>query len=62
MSFVAVNSTLSLPSTTTGDTGVAFAELAMDCGALTDPANGQVIHTAETTFGLVVTRKLGDLS
>ena len=60
MSFMALNSTLSLSSTTTGYTGVAFAKLAMDCAALTDPANGQVIHTAETTFGLVVAHKLGE--
>ena len=24
---------------------------AVDCGTLTNPANGQVIHTAGTTFG-----------
>ena len=27
----------------------------VDCGALTDPANGQVNHTAKTTFGQTVT-------
>ena len=27
----------------------------MDCGNLTDPANGQVNHTTETTFGQAAT-------
>ena len=27
----------------------------MDCGTLTDPANGQVSHTAGTTFGQTAT-------
>ena len=27
----------------------------MDCGFLTDPANGQVSHTAGTTFGQMAT-------
>ena len=27
----------------------------MDCGTLTDPANGQVNHTAGTTFGQTAT-------
>ena len=28
---------------------------AVDCGSLTDPANGQVDHTAGTTFGRTAT-------
>ena len=33
----------------------SFFSTAVDCGNLTDPANGQVSHTAGTTFGQTAT-------
>ena len=34
---------------------MCFFLAAVDCGSLTDPANGQVNHTAGTTFGQTAT-------
>ena len=33
----------------------SFFSTAVDCGNLTDPANGEVSHTAGTTFGETAT-------
>ena len=34
---------------------VSLLSIVVDCGALSDPANGQVSHTAGTTFGQTAT-------
>ena len=36
-------------------TCISFFSTVVDCGALTNPANGQVTHTAGTTFGQTAT-------
>ena len=46
---------LSWPSSRCINLHIIFLLLTVDCGNLTDPANGRVNHTAGTTFGQTAT-------